>query len=376
MIRKIFLAVFIIFGCSVFLQAQKNKVIAVSQLIETGKFDEAKKAIEEAIDDDKTRHWPRTWYTKGLLCQTAYDKGIKSNNKKQYELYPDQLYVAFESYEKAHKMDKRGRIDSQLAPQYVLLANDFQKLGERSFNSKKYKDACKAFEQSIEIYKSSILSAEVDSNLIYNTALASFECNDWDKTIKYLEQLNKDRYSSNVSHLLYSVYIEKSDTLSAVDELMKGIKLYEDNETLILVLADLLFQLDQTERVIALLDSVSVYKPENYTFPYTKGLIFQKTEQYEDAIQAYEVALELAPDETKLYKYIGMCYFNIGAGLADNARTIINNSAFLAEKEKSAAAYKSAIKWFEKAKDKDPYDQEVTSKLYQLYKIVGVTDKI
>ncbi len=376
MIRKIFLAVFIIFGCSVFLQAQKNKVIAVSQLIETGKFDEAKKAIEEAIDDDKTRHWPRTWYTKGLLCQTAYDKGIKSNNKKQYELYPDQLYVAFESYEKAHKMDKRGRIDSQLAPQYVLLANDFQKLGERSFNSKKYKDACKAFEQSIEIYKSSILSAEVDSNLIYNTALASFECNDWDKTIKYLDQLNKDRYSSNVSHLLYSVYIEKSDTLSAVDELMKGIKLYEDNETLILVLADLLFQLDQTERVIALLDSVSVYKPENYTFPYTKGLIFQKTEQYEDAIQAYEVALELAPDETKLYKYIGMCYFNIGAGLADNARTIINNSAFLAEKEKSAAAYKSAIKWFEKAKDKDPYDQEVTSKLYQLYKIVGVTDKI
>ena len=376
MIRKIVLTVFLAFGCIVFMHAQKSKVVAVSQLIETGKYDEAKRVIEEAITEDKTKHWSRTWYSRGLLCQTAYEKGIKGNNKKQYELYSNQLFVAYESYEKALKLDKRGRIDSQLAPQYVLLINDFQILGEKHFKNKKYKDACEAYEKALLINRSSILSVKVDSNLVYNTALACYESKEWDKAITYLNNLNKDRYSSNVPHLLYSVYMEESDTISALDALMEGIKLYDDNENLILILSNLLFDLNQIDRAVAMLDSISVHKPKNYIFPYTKGLIYQKTEEYEDAVQAYEDAIILSPDETKIYKYIGICYFNIGAGFADNARSIINNTAFLAEKAKSVAAYETAITWFEKAQDKDPDDQEVISKLYQLYKILGITDKI
>ncbi len=50
--------------------AQKSKVMASFQLIETGKYEEAKKSIEEAIADKKTEQWPRTWYARGLLCQT------------------------------------------------------------------------------------------------------------------------------------------------------------------------------------------------------------------------------------------------------------------------------------------------------------------
>jgi len=66
----------IIFGCFLTLTAQKSKVLAVFQLIETGKYSEAKEEIEEAIADKKTGQWFRTWYARGLLCQTAYQKGI------------------------------------------------------------------------------------------------------------------------------------------------------------------------------------------------------------------------------------------------------------------------------------------------------------
>ena len=85
--------------------------MASFQLIETGKYEEAKKSIEEAIGDKKTEQWHRTWYAKGLLCQTAYREGVDKNDKKKSELYPDQLYLAFDSYQKARSFDKRGKLD-------------------------------------------------------------------------------------------------------------------------------------------------------------------------------------------------------------------------------------------------------------------------
>ena len=98
------------------LHAQKSKVIAAYQLIETGKFEEAKTVIEEAKGDDKTLGWPKTWHARGLLCQTAYQKGLETKDVKKCQLYDDQLYVAWVSYENARKLDRTGRMDSQLAP--------------------------------------------------------------------------------------------------------------------------------------------------------------------------------------------------------------------------------------------------------------------
>ncbi len=376
MMRKLLSFLFIFLGCSLLLNAQKSKVVAVFQLVETDKLGEAKKAIEEAITDERTQYWPRTWYARGYLCQTAYEKGINSKDKKKYELYPDQLYVAYESYEKALKLDKRGRYDAQLAPLYVQLANNFQVIGEKHFRNKKYEDAFKAYETSLKINQSPVLSIKPDKDLIYNTALAAYEMKNWDKASRYLGQLNKAGYSPNVPHLLYLIYMEQSDTVSAEGVLRKGIHQYKDNENLVLLLADLLFNSNQPDRAVEMLDSITLNNPKNYIFPYTKGLIYQKTEQYEKAIQAYESAISLSPDETRLYASIGLCYYNIGAGFAENARTIKNNSDFRLEKAKSAVAYKNAIVWLEKAQEKEPDDQDVILKLYQLYKILGITDKI
>lgn len=376
MTKKVLLLIFIVFGSFLLTQAQKSKVIAVFQLIETAKYNEAKRAVEEAIVEEKTMEWPRTWYARGLLCQTAYEKGMAENDRKKYELYPDQLYLAYESYEKAISLDKRGKIAEQLSPSYVLLANSFQKLGEKHFNSKKYEDALKAFEHALLINKSPILSVKIDTNLIYNAALAAYESKEWEKAILYLNELNEDNYSPNVAHLLFTVYLENADTISAEQVLIDAIDRYEANEDLVLLLVDFLFKTDDVVRAVAILDSTSSQSPLKYIFPYTKGLIYQKTEQYKYAIEAYKEALSLAPEEFNIYTNIGTCYYNIGVEIEENARSIKNNRAFLEEKTKSKAAFQSAVNWFEKAHEKDSDNQTVITKLYQLYKILGITDKI
>jgi tetratricopeptide (TPR) repeat protein len=363
--RIVFLSVLFFFSAYL-LHAQRSKVISVFQLIETSKWDDAKKAIEEAILDEKTSQWSKTWYARGLLCQ----------NSKKSDLYTDQLYVAYESYEKALELDKRGRLESQIGPMYVLLANEFQKTGEKHFNSKKYKDALKAFETALQIQRSSILTVQVDTNLVYNAALAAYESKDWAKATGYLGKLHSDNHSPNVTHLLFNAYIELGDTVSAERVLHDGIVRFNDNELLVLLLSDFLVQNSQADKAIGLLDTIMARNPDNYVFPYTKGLIHQKLMQYSKAIEAYEEAIKISLDELKIFTNIGTCYYNIGVEIEEGARSISNSKAFLEEKAKSAAAYESAIQWLEKAYDKDPDNQNVILKLYQLYGALHLTDKI
>ncbi len=350
--------------------------MASFQLIETGKYEEAKKSIEEAIADKKTEQWPRTWYARGLLCQTAYRDGVDKNDKKKSELYPDQLYLAFDSYQKARSFDKRGKLDEHLAPLYVLLANDFQALGKQHYQKGEYEKALKAFEGAIEIYQSPFLPVTTDTNLIYNAALAAYESEDWEKAIGYLNKLNKDKYSPNVPHLLYTIYLGKADTATAEKVLMEGIEHYGDSEDLILLMVDLLFQSNATEKAIGLLDNASTKNPSKHIFPYTKGLIYQKREQYKMAIDAYKEALTIAPGEPIIYAHIGTSYYNIGVEIEKNARAITNNRAYIREKERSAEAFETAVTWFEKALDKDPDNQYVITKLYQLYRVLDISDKM
>ena len=133
---KQYLFLFLILGLSLSVSGQKSKVLAAKQMIDGGKYDEAKEAIELAIANDRTSNWHRTYFTKGLLCQAAYEAGVDKDDAKMTNLYPDQLFEAYDSYEEALELDVRERMHSQIRHQYYLLVNDFRSMGEKLFLKK------------------------------------------------------------------------------------------------------------------------------------------------------------------------------------------------------------------------------------------------
>ena len=121
---KILILLFI--SIATFASAQKSKVLAVRQMIDAEKFSEAREAIDEAVEHPKTSDWARTYYYRGVLCQTAWEQGIEKNDSKKTSLYPDQLYVAHDSYEKALDLDAREKLHGLIRQKYFLLSNDFR----------------------------------------------------------------------------------------------------------------------------------------------------------------------------------------------------------------------------------------------------------
>jgi tetratricopeptide (TPR) repeat protein len=354
---------------------QKRKLIAVFHLIETARYADAKIASEELITDKEAAQWPKTWYARGVLSQNAYREGIKKNDRKLTELYPDQLYVTMESFDKTLALDKAGRLERQLAPRYILLANDFQILGERHFRNKKYEDALRAFEQALEISEKPVLMMQADTNLVYNTALAAFESKNWNKAISYLGRLHDEKHSANVAHLLFEANFRKGDTLAAEKVLKEGVESYEDNQDLVLLLADFFVSINDTISALQSLDKAIASNTQNPRFHYAKGLIYQKSGLYTEAIRAYSQTLSLAPGDLMAFVNMATCYYNIGVEIEENARTIMDSATVREEKEKSEEAFIAAEEWLDKAYQLNPTDQVIIGRLYELYKSLRITDK-
>lgn len=373
--RVILLIVLFIQGCSSFTPLQRSRFLTVSHLIDTAKYAEAKELVEEMTVDEQFTEWPRTWYARGLLAQTAYRDGRKNNDRKKFELYPDQLFVAYESFEKAISLDSRGGFDKQLAPKYVLLANDLQDLGRRSYTSGNYKEALRAFEHALNVTQSPILTVQPDTNLIYNAALAAYESQTFDRAVKHLDRLHGYSYSINVTHLLSNALLQLGDTLAASKVLRQGVERFENNDGLIMLLSDLLFHSGNTREALRLLEKGAEQHPDKHIFNYTRGLVYQKTEQYNDAILAYMEAVAQAPDELIIYANIATCYYNIGVEIDEDSRHINSNREVQIERARAAAAFESAVLWLDKTYEKETDNREVVTRLSELYRLLNVQEK-
>lgn len=373
--RLIFLVI-VLTGCSTLTPLQRSKLITAFHLIEDANYKEAKDFIEEMVEDEEAAQWPRTWHARGLLYQNAYREGMKRNNKSLYELQPRQLFVAYESYEKALELNAGKGIRNQLTPKYVLLANDFQKMGQKRFNEGKHEEALEAFETVQQIRQSQLLNLDPDTSLVYNMAIAAIESESQEKAIQYLSQLDEYKYSANVPHLLSAQYLQQGDTTEAKRVLEQGISKYADNEDLILLLVDLNYEQGNVEESLEILNRRSSADPSNHLFPYTKGLILQKSGSYREAIEAYEKALELEPEQAIIYAHVATCYFNIGIEIEEYARTLEENSRVMQERERSTDALESATAWVNKALETDIKDPKTLAIISELSSLLEITERV
>jgi tetratricopeptide (TPR) repeat protein len=347
--------------------AQKSRVIAVSQMIDAEKYDEAKEAIELAIMNDKTSKWPRTYYTKGLLCQTAYDAGVKSKDSKKINLYPDQLFLAYDSYEKALDLDIRGRLHSAIGQKYYMLANDFRKMGEERYLKGEYGAALTAFEYAISIGESELISAKTDTSLVYNAAMAAYQDENWIRAIDFLTGLHKDAYSPSASLLLAICFEKEGDTLQSREVLEQGLELYRYEDSIVMYLVNQMVSSDRLEPSVEILDRAIEARPENHRFYWARGLVYRRMNNNEEAIRSFLEADERSPESPALYYHIGICYYNMGIELRDSAMHVQDNNEYTAIRKLYLDKFREAVRWFEKSYELEPSNKETASTLYQLY---------
>ena len=84
----------------------------------------------------------------------------------------------------------------------------------------------------------------------------------------------------------------------------------------------------------------------------------------------------MAPDvPPELFYQLGVCYYNIGIGLREEALQIRENDAYMEIRTQYLAQFREAVKWLERSYALDPGNENIISKLSQLYYQLQMKEK-
>jgi tetratricopeptide (TPR) repeat protein len=364
--------------------AQKGKVTTALNFKDTGKLDKAVEAIEEAVDPSNEKAvssipWPRTWEVRGEIYQAVFQS--KDPNIKK--LSDDPLGAAFESYKKALELDEKGRNAKSIKIKLTLLTADLTNQAVDAFNNENYEKALNSFEQILEMGALPAMKPEgnepsIDTVIIYNAGLAAYNAEKYDEAIKYYKEAAKYKYNGARTHqLVSSSYISKHDTLGALEALKEGLKEYPDNSAIMVDLINIYLIQNQSDEAMKYLDMAISQDPENATFHFALGTLYDKLERFEDSKKCYEKAIELKSDYFDAYYNLGALFFNRGVKQVDVANAVPANEPerYEKEKEKANVEFLKAIPYMEKAHECNPKDRYTLESLKALYYRQGMVDK-
>ena len=379
--KTFFLLLALVFSVTVF--AQKGKVTSAQNLKESGELKEALETINLTVDpsnekSDKTIDWPRTWEVRGEIYQAIY----QSTDKNLKSLVEDPLSEALKSYKKALELDDKDRYSNNVKIKLTLLTNDLTNQAVQAFNNEDYNKAMRSFEQVLEVNNIDIIKADnpnvVDTVIIFNTGLAAYNAENYDKAIEYYKEAAKYGYSgARTYNLLASAYQLNKDTTGALTILQEGFEKYPEDNNMLTSMIQIYLNQQKTDEAMKYLEMAIQQDPNNATFYFAKGTLHEKIGEQNKAIDAYKSAIEVNNSYFDAHYNLGALYYNRGVKQIEVANAVppSENEKYQEELKKADEWFKKALPYMERCYELDSEHGRTLESLKNLYYRLKMMDK-
>jgi len=363
--------------------AQKGKVTSAQNLKESGKIEKALETIERAIDPSNSKAsksipWPKTWEVRGEIYQAI----AQSQDESIKKLSDDPLTIAFESYKKALELDVKNKFGNSVKIKLTLLTNDLTNQAVQAFQDEDYNKALLSFEQILEIQDMDIVRADnpnaVDTVILFNSGLAAFNAEDYDKAIKYYGEAAKYGYNGARTYgLIANCYQQKLDTLSALEVLKEGFQKYPEDNGIVTNMVSIYMNLDKTDEAMKYLELAIEQDPTNVTYYFAQGSLLEEIGKEVEAITAYENAIEVDSEFFNAYYNLGALYYNKGVKQIEVANAVPpnENDKYQKETKKADVWFEKALPYMEKCYELQPDESATLESLKNLYYRLKLMDK-
>lgn len=388
--------------------AQKNKVVSAINYLKYNELEKAKDAIDKAIEHEKTMNWEKAWWVKAKVYHAINDQCMYNEDQKYCELSPKAYDIALEAYLKAinlnfvdpkwHNLDILNKeadakvfgnlmsdpknINNWEIAQDIFmvrfpgLSNVFVNVGVKQFQSDNFAEN----EQAVESFEKSLffsgMTGKVDTPLFYYTALAAAKAKQYDKAAEYFGLCTKYEYGEDDDNKAYMYYglaknnLEIGDTVKYMESLKKGIDKYPDNNTtLVTELINYYLAEDMSQEALDYLSLAIKKVPDNHTFYFAQGSLYDKMERYSDAEKSYKKAIELKPDYFDANYNLGAIYYNKAVQLYSDASAIppSEQKKYDAKIAEAKEQLKLAQPFLEKSLEINPEDINTLLSLKEIY---------
>ena len=354
--------------------AQKKYVNKASTWAEEGvKLDTALKLIQLAEQDEKTKDMAKTYYVKGLI----YDQMAKSTNPEFQGICEYPLVNAFDNYKKAYNMGDSKMLQGTIDAKFLMLTNSLINVAVTKYQEENFKEAFIYFQKTLEVKEMPVFQGELDTAVIFNTAIAAQRSEDYDNAIKYYEKSITLGYGEGDTYsLLADSYKAKGDTLTYINKLKEGFEKYPSNQNLLGGIINFyILESDNASEAFKYLELAREKDPNNPQFYSAEAHLYDKTGDRETAKEKYKKAIELDPNFFEAYYNLGVLYFNEGVELTDKANAITDNKKYEEAKKIADDKFLESLPYIEKAHELEPADKGIMQTLKNLYYRFKINDK-
>jgi tetratricopeptide (TPR) repeat protein len=363
--------------------AQKGKVTTAQSLKDAGKLAEAVEAIEQAANAsdpkaEKSAPWPKTWETRGDIYQAIF----QSKDESVKKLSSDPLTEALNSYKKALELDEKGSNGKSIKIKLTLLTNDLTNQAVAAFQVEDYNKALASFEQILEINQMPVVKMDnptaVDTVIIFNSGLAAYNAEKYEKAIEYYRESAKYGYNGARTYsLIGASYQMMKDTVKALDALREGYQKYPDDNALLESMIQIYMDLNKTDEALANLNKAIAQDPTKPRYYFAQGALYEKLGQEQKAIETYQKTMEVDPTFFNAYYNLGALYYNKGVQQIEIAKEVPanENAKYEAELKKADEWFAKALPFMEKCNELQANDKMVLESLKNLYYRLKQMDK-
>jgi len=308
---------------------QKPNINKAKAAFDKGELAEAKSMIDLAIDYEKTKDNPKTWYYRGMI----YASIDTSTND------PDAMRIAVDSYNKTLELDPTQKsvteftgagidnVDSKIQNYYGFYYNkaiaDFQE---------------KTFESATENFEKSFFINPSDSNAILNAAYAATAAGNEERANEnYRKAIDAGITDIGAYLRLYNYAIGKEDYDGAYAILDEARVVHPNNVDVMKYQINILIEQDKIGEAKAGIEEAIAKEPTNPDLHFSLGVIQEEQEDLEAAKVSYIKAIEI---DSEHYN----SNFNLGVMVFNECNILIKERSALGYKEdKKIAALSTEI---------------------------------
>lgn len=353
----------------------QQEVVSAYNANKSGDFVAASEYIEEAVKNEKAAIKDKTWRYRGQIYVNIAKDSLLSDQ------YPQALWVAKESYEKASELDIKSRYKNEITAGFGEIQALAGNTGIGKYSEGDFASAGKYFDLGTEIAGKFDV---IDTMGVFNAALCYEKSNQVDLAIERYKRCGELNYQvPNVYLFISNMLRQAGRKEDALVELQAARELFPREQGLIIEELNIYLENEDYERAENNLKLAAEGDPTNEILWFSLGSVYDNLGNSSDAAMAYQKALDLKGDYFDANYNLGAMYFNEAVQQINEANEMWKPRMTKEETAKQTGLEDAAKEKFNMAKpyleaahDAEPEDVSTIRSLRDIYTRTGEDDKM
>lgn len=368
--KKLFIIIAVM-ALSTEMFAQSTKINNAFQDYRRGRIARALEAIEEAAVHPDTKDQARTWFYRGNIFLTI----ALSDKADVSSLSNKAIDEAYDSFQKAIALDKdvSNNMVSPSTPSegVQMLSIPYYNRGIQKYNTQNYAQAAEDFEKAHR--------CKAENSFLYMLGLSQMyaemnkpkdEPKNFTSAIRTFNGLIQGKFNEpNIYIFLSDIYKLNNDTVRSLRTINNGETAFPDTTRIMIQKFNIYLWSGKTEEALNLLQKIKEKEPTNHVVYFNIGTVLNEIGKFDEAVVAFERAIELKPDYFDALFNFGTMYFNRFLAIREEAEKLGFSEQEKFEKLNAQAQeiLAKAQPYLEKCYQLNPKDHDTLYMLRQVY---------